>query len=153
MFLKTKEQKYYILTLSQNNIKLYQATPYTIEEIKLNDVPNNLDDFLSSDEFERSLQARSSTSKSNSKIFYSSGDKKADTKKNQLLRYFNKVNDGVIEALHEQDKPLILVGVEYLMAIYKKANKYSNLVDGIKGNADKMSIEELHQATLKVNLD
>ena len=51
------------------------------------------------------------------------------------------------EFLQGEQAPLVLAGVEYLLPIYKEANRYPNLIDMvIKGNPDLLSADELHKS-------
>ena len=66
--------------------------------------------------------------------FHGAGSGSASAK-DDLLRYFRLVEDGLTEFLKGDRVPLVLAGVEYLLPIYKEANTYPNLIDMvIKGN-------------------
>ncbi|MCX7596992.1 MAG: hypothetical protein N2235_25250 [Fischerella sp.] len=148
MSLLTGDGVFYILALSQNLVRLFQATRFSIREIELEDVPTSIAEALRYDDPEKSLQFHTRTPQSVSgdraAIFHGHGAGNDDEKEN-ILRYFRKVNDGLQELLKNQNSPLILAGVDYLLPIYKQANSYSNLIDeGITGNPDQLKAEELH---------
>ena len=74
-----------------------------------------------------------------------------DDEKDNILRYFRKVNGALQELLKNQRSPLVLAGVEYLFPIYKEANNYPQLLDeGITGNPDELKAEELHEQAWKI---
>lgn len=52
-----------------------------------------------------------------------------ESAKNELLRYFRLVSDGLTEFLNGDRVPFVLAGVEYSLPIYKEANTYPNLID------------------------
>jgi hypothetical protein len=52
----------------------------------------------------------------------------------------------LVELLGGERIPLVLAGVGYLHAIYRKANTYPHLAGGgIEGNPEELSAEELHE--------
>jgi hypothetical protein len=111
-------------------------------EIELEGVPKNLAEALQYDDFGKEMQFHGGASGGTS-IFYSSDSFDA---KNDILRYFRQINKGLHELLRDQKAPLLLAGVEYLFPIYREANSYPYLLEeGIEGNPDRMSAEELHR--------
>jgi Bacterial archaeo-eukaryotic release factor family 7 len=148
MSLLTGDGQFYILALSQNLVRLYQATRYSVKEIELEDVPTSIAEALQYDDPEKSLQFHTGTPQggggSRAAIFHGQGAGNDDAKEN-ILRYFRKVNEGLQELLKNQKCPLVLAGVDYLLPIYKQANSYANLIDeDITGNPDQLKPEELH---------
>lgn len=135
--------KFYILALSQNSVRLFQATPDTVSEVALN-FPASLEEALWMDEPERYLNLHSgSTSTGAGGIFHGHGIDE-DEKKN-ILRFFQSVNEGLNALLEEKTVPLILAGVDYLLPIYREASTYQNvLADGIAGNPDREDPSKLH---------
>jgi len=66
--------------------------------------------------------------------------------KGTLLRYFQKLDKGVQELLANEQAPLVLAAVDYLLPIYQEANSYPYLVqEGIEGNPDELGEKELHE--------
>jgi hypothetical protein len=133
-----------VLALSQNQVRLFQGTRYHLDEIELTDVPTNIAAALQYDDPEKSLQVRTGSSQSNSGIFHGQGAGNEDHK-NDLLSYFRQINNGLESFLKNQQTPLILAGVDYLLPIYHEANTYAHLLpNGITGNPETLSLEELH---------
>ncbi|MBD0390536.1 MAG: hypothetical protein ICV54_29560, partial [Nostoc sp. C3-bin3] len=148
MSLLTGDGQFYILALSQNLVRLFQATRFSIREIELEDVPTSIAEALRYDDPEKSLQFHTGTpqggSGSRAAIFHGHGAGN-DEQKDNILRYFRQVNDGLQELLENHKSPLVLAGVDYLLPIYRQANSYSYLIDeGITGNPDQLKAEELH---------
>lgn len=136
--------EFYILALSLNNIRLFQATPDTMHAVEL-DFPTSMDEALWMDEPERYLNLHSgSVSTREGAIFHGHGIDE-DAKKN-ILRFFQSVNEGLNTLLKDKTVPLILAGVDYLLPIYREANTYRNvLADGIAGNPDREDLKDLHE--------
>jgi hypothetical protein len=70
----------------------------------------------------------------------------ANEKRQNILRYFQKVNRSLGGMLKAEHAPLVLAGVEHLLPIYREANSYPHLMDqGITGNPEMLSVRELHE--------
>lgn len=143
--------QFYLLALSQNQIRLFQGTRYSVSEIELTDMPTSLAEALKYDDPEKNLQFHTETSQvgasqgDRAAMFHGHGAGKEDHKTN-LLRYFRKVNDGLQSYLEQQQAPLVLAGVDYLLPIYQEANTYAHLLpEGITGNPEELKPEELHE--------
>jgi hypothetical protein len=142
--------RFYVLALSQNEIRLLQGTRYSVSELDLEDVPESLAEALKWDDPEKRLQWHTQTGDrtdgERAAIFHGHGVASADDPKNYILRYFHQVDEGLRDLLRDEEAPLVLAAVDYLLPIYKKANSYPHLVDeGIEGNPEEMSAEELHE--------
>jgi hypothetical protein len=139
--------RFYILAISQNEVKLLQGTRYRVRVIDLRGVPHSLAEALKYDEFESQLQFHTQTPGGPGKraaIFHGHGVGIDDTKDN-ILRYCQQVDRGLHDILKDERAPLLFAGVDYLLPIYKSANTYPALMDkGIEGNPERMSEEELH---------
>ena len=146
----SKDERFSILALSQNEVRLLQATHYSVRKVDLPAVvPRGLAEALTYDEPENELQYHSSSSGVRGKggrratIFHGQGvgtdDSRAD-----LLRYFQRVDRGLHELLRDEQAPLVLACVESLFPLYREVNTYPHLLDqGVPGNPDKLSAETL----------
>lgn len=161
--LLTGDGQFYLLALSQNQVRLFQGSRYRVSEIELEDMPTSLAEALRYDDPEKSLQFHTGTPQSgigNSPQGNASQDRAAifhghgageDDQKDNILRYFRQVNKGLQELLNERRSPLILAGVEYLFPIYKEANTHPNLLDGgVSGNPEHLKPEELHEQAWQI---
>jgi hypothetical protein len=147
--LLTGDGQFYILALSQDQIRLLQGTRDTIRELELEDVPESLAEALRYDDFEKPRKfytnAMPMRNSGQGGLFHGHTAVKED-EKNILWRYFQQVDRGLNDLLQNQKAPLVLAGVEYLFPIYREASSYQHLVeDGIKGNPEELSDKELHQ--------
>jgi hypothetical protein len=74
-----------------------------------------------------------------------------DDEKETLLRYFQQVDSGLSELLADEQAPLVLAGVDYLLPIYRQASSYPHIIDGvITGNPDNLTAAELHTQAQKI---
>lgn len=134
--------RFYILALSQNAIRLFEATRSSVAELPL-DVPQRLDDTLRPGQATSSLQAHSPMA-TGTTVFHGQGGGGEELKEN-LLRFFRRIDRGVQPVLLGDTAPLVLGGVDYLLPIYREASRYPHLLpQGIAGNPEVLRSEELH---------
>jgi len=155
--LLTGDGRFYVLALSQDEVRLLQGTRYSVSEVSLKNVPQGLAEALKWDELERHTQFHTSTVTPQGEsarravrggrpaIFHGHGVDSAAEHKEHVLRYFRRVGQGVREILAGEQSPLVLAAVDYLHPIYRDANAYPHLVEsGIQGNPEELDAEELH---------
>ena len=146
--------RFYVLALSQNEVRLLGASRYSADEIELgDDVPESLADALKFDDPEKQLQFHTGSSGGegggSTAVFHGHGAE--DDSKDDILRYFRKIDRGLRDVLKGQEAPLVLAGVDYLLPIYREANTYPELVEeGTTGNPEDLSVEELHERAWKI---
>ena len=138
--------RYFVLALSQNKIRLLQSTHYSVSELDVADVPENLAETLRDDDSWKDLHMHSALSGKGKLSAITHGDE-VDSKEN-IRRYFRRIDKGLHELLRDERAPLVLAGVDYLHPIYKEVNSYPHLMDeGIAGNPERLSAGELHELT------
>ncbi len=146
--LLTKEGSFYILAMSQKDVRLYKADLESIVEINQGEFPKSLKEFLKYDDLERQLQMRSSTG--DTVMFHGHGGGSDDAKKN-IVRFIKAVETGVTGFLNNSEDPLILAGVESVISTYRVHNRYKYILDKeIRGNPDIIKDSILHQKALKI---
>lgn len=156
--LVNKNGRYFILALSQDNIRLIEATQFSARELHVENIPDNLDQALMYDEFAQTSQFRTFTSHGGSRhpapeggIFHGQGSPDIDKIYLDILQYFHQVDKGIFDRLKDEDAPLVLAGVEYLMPLYHQANSYQHLLaDGMAGNPKMLKPEELQTLTWEI---
>lgn len=139
--------QFYILALSQNGVRLLLGTRYSVAELDLDDVPGSLAETLRHDDQGQPVQLHPRTDGGGQRgaIFFGHGAGSEEDKKN-IVRYFRQIDDGLHEILRDEQAPLVLAGVDYLLPLYREANRYRHLLDrGITGNPEEITAEELHR--------
>lgn len=141
--------RFYVLALSQNEVRLLEGTRDRVQEVALGDVPKSLAEALKYDEFESQLQYHTGTGRRTDRglrgAYFHGHGVGTDDEKTSILRFFQQINDGMEEILDAEQTPLVLAGVDYLHGIYRQANHYGALVDeGVTGNPEQLSAAELH---------
>lgn len=146
--LLTSNGRFYILALSQKEIRLLAATQTSVKEVDLPaSVPRSLAAAMKYDESENALEYHSSASGGTRGkggrqpiIFHGQGVGTDDEKTN-ILRYFQQIDRGLYEIFHDETVPLVLAGVEFLLPIYHEANTYPHLLpQGVLGNPDQLKV-------------
>lgn len=141
---------YYILTLSENQTRIFESTRFSIQEIEVEGVPMSMAEALAADDRESQLQLHTGASAavgvSKGAIFHGSGDEAGmELQKSNLKRYFDKVDAPLRDWLVEAPAPLLIMGVDYLLPIYRQANQYGELLDAeVHGNFDRATPEDIH---------
>lgn len=144
--------QFYILALSLNEIRLFLGDRDTVNKVDLPDVPKSMQEALWMDDPEKHLDFHTgtknpSTSGGRPAIFHGQGVQADEQDKENILRYFQLVDNGLSNLLSGITIPIVLAGVDYLLPIYRQANTYPNLLDeGLEGNPDELDEKELHKS-------
>lgn len=151
----TGNGQFYILALSQGNVRLLQATRYVVDEVALPpEVPTSIDEALAYDETEKQLQFHTNVSLGQGgaqTAQYHGQGTPDDQHRLRLLRYFLEVDRGVRQVLADEQAPLVLAGVDYLLPLYHERNTFANLVNqGIHGNPDHLKPQDLHEQAWEI---
>lgn len=144
---------FYILALSLNRVRLFQATRDTIQEIELPEMPKNMDEALMIEDQEKHLGFQTMTDNSTGgmgagerpAIHYGQGEE--NDKKEKILRYFQEVDNGLSSVLQDEGIPMVVAAVDYLIAIYQQVSSYRNLLsDGVTGSPGRQDLNELRSS-------
>ncbi len=158
LHLINNDGRFYLLALSQKDVRFFQGTRSSINEVMVENMPKSLDEALQKDETAQEGQFRIATSRggtSNSFTqpgsFHGQGSPDRDKHQEDILQFFNLIDAALHKKLRDQKAPLVLAGVEYLHPIYQSANTYSHLVEeGITGNPENLKPEELHNQAWQI---
>lgn len=142
--LLTNDRPFYILALSQNEVRLLHATHYSVVDRALPaSVPTSLAHVLQEHDAAHAVEYHSSASGAaigkggrRPVVFHGQGAG-SDDEKRRLLHYFQKIDRGLHEILHNETAPLVLASAEFLWPLYRQANTYPHLLPaGVAGNPD-----------------
>jgi len=149
----TGDGRFYVLALSQNDVRLLLCTKYSVSEIELKGVPRSLDEALRYDETEKPLQLHAHSAGGGGRqgaTFHGHGVG-IDYAKDRILRFFQVVDRGLQNILREERAPLIIAGVDYLVPIFKQASSYPRVVDqAVSGNPEEVPTDDLHKRALEI---
>ena len=117
---------YYLLELSQDHVKLYEASRYHFKDMHLEDVaPRQLEEAVGFDFEQNNLQFRSGQS-AHGATFHGQGAGKEDFKV-EMLEYFRMLDKGVQKLISDPKAPLVLSCTQRLYALYAEVNTHNNL--------------------------
>jgi hypothetical protein len=137
---------FYILALSQNQVRLLEGTRHTVDEIDLENVPETLSETFPDGFAEKELQFHTGTpsGSGNRPAMFHGHDIGSDIK-NRIRQWFRTIDKEVGGLLSDTQAPLVLAGVDTLFPLYKEVNTYPHLMEeGIPGNPERMKPEDLH---------
>lgn len=139
--------RFYVLALSQNDVRMFECSRASVQEIELKNIPHSLAEAMQYDDPQRQLQQHSNTLPgTNSKaaaLFNGQGTGQDDQKVN-ILRYCRLIDQGLQSLLRNKKAPLVMMGVDFLLSIYREANTYAYLADEIiPGNPEELSGEDI----------
>ena len=157
-FVTELDTTYYVLAVGLEKTKLFQATPFNIEDVTPESLPQSIEEMLQYEDPERQLQFHTGTAEGKgirSAMFHGHGVGMDDAqKKGEVLRYFQMVNREVSNVLASKSEPLVLAGQEDLVSLYRQANSYLHLADkAITKDAETLHDEDIHKLSLPMVQD
>lgn len=145
------DARLYILSLTQESARLFEATQTSIREIALTEVaPLEIDGIERPHQYHSHIAGVSGKGSNGTAIYHGHGGPE-DRAKKDALRFFQLVDREVTQNLRGQNAPLVLACVGYLAPLYESANSYRYLIKGkIPGSPDRWEEEELRDLAWKL---
>lgn len=146
-----EDRQYFVLALSHKNVRLYEGNRYHLKQLHLKNFPTDMKQALNIDEYPDWLETHS--------VALAGGGKKGSegihgqynihqTDKDMLLEFFRLIDHSLHVILRDTKKPLLIIGVEYLLPIYRQANTSPYLVKGgVTGSFEKLGLKTIHDKT------
>lgn len=151
--------RFYILALSQNRVRLFQGTHYSINEVHSADIPKDIAEAVlayETDEQYTSVYTGNRTADGRQDgIQFGQGRQSGDDRSAvdaKVREFFHAVDEGVAGVLEDETAPLLLAGVRHYLPLYREANAYAHLVEDeiVAGNQDHTTPKELHAKAWKI---
>ncbi|HYQ84063.1 MAG TPA: hypothetical protein VEP28_08690, partial [Rubrobacter sp.] len=143
---------FYVLCLTKRDIRLVSCHRFDCQEVDLGEMPSSFTEVMGVlTRQESQFQGRSSSnSLARTAIFQGHGGAEDDLKA-ELLKYFNLVDNNLNRQDIDRQAPFVLAGVEYLLPRFKAATSLPNVLEeGLTGNPEGLSAEELHAAAWEI---
>jgi hypothetical protein len=140
-------QRFYVLALSQHQVRLLEGTPHGVREVELAEAPRSLREALEYDELEKELglHIAGRGGPGARAVFHGHGIG-GEVDKALLERFLRRVDDGLRQVLPTGTAPLVLAGVGYEQAMFRQLTRYPHvLAEGIGGNPEQLAPADLHQ--------
>jgi len=143
----SRGERFYVLALSENEVGLLWGSRFRVGEVELGpDVPTSIAEALWFEDPERQLQFHQSGRSGTGRVtatFHGHGGGKDDP--GERLERFLRAVDGGVRHLITPGAPVLLAGVERVIAGYRKITRLEDVVEvGVEGNPDRLTPETLH---------
>lgn len=148
-----REKAFYILALSQKNVRLLKCTSRTSEEVALpNGTATSYDAYMNSVKPDHVSQRGGATGQGGGGGTRGMTTGTTETRDNQneyLTHFFKQVDHGLNECLRGKTEPVVLVGVDYEIAMYRTLNKYPHLAEeAVEGAPNSLKAGDMHARAL-----
>jgi hypothetical protein len=141
------DTRFYILALSQNEVRLLEGNRHDVQELAPKGLPKNIVNALQKVE---PMQSRAGNlhDDRHDQLGHGSGQ---ELVRQRLERYFRELDGNLLNLIGGDQAPLVLAGVERNVAIYRGVSSYKKIADGfIDANPELLSNKQLHAEALKI---
>ncbi|HZY82789.1 MAG TPA: hypothetical protein VFE50_24885 [Cyclobacteriaceae bacterium] len=138
---------FYVLLLSKKQAKLFRGDQSGFGEIKVNEMPNGVSDVVHIEEKEgQNLFRTGSSGGGSGAAYHGTGSTAPDDKQNTFM-YLKEVDRTLWkEVLNKEKAPLILGGVDYIVAMYRDLSQYKNITEeSLSGNLDNEELQKIYK--------
>ncbi len=146
------EELFYVLALSQNSVRLFEGTKFSVKEIELTGLPRNVSAAAANDEPEKQVRFHTGAAGGGERgaLISGHGSEVEDGKEN-IMKFFRQIDKGLHNFRKGERAPLILACVDYLYPLYKEINTCPALLEKrISGNPEAMSPDNLHRQAWQI---
>lgn len=122
---------FHVLVPDQNEVRFFEGGPRGLEAVTLDTLPDNLEEALGNEEFQKNLQAHSVRSHGEGggpAQFHGHGGPK-DEQQDQARRFYRTLDAAVCQHLNAATPPLLIVATPEQFALYREISRYANIVD------------------------
>ncbi len=148
------DASFYVLELTQKQVRLYEGTRWYFKDITPSDLPRNLNEALPYENPEKQLQFHTGagynagTGKRDA-IYHGQGA--ADNRKKWIPRFCERVAGVIENHLAADNKALVLAGVEEVLSTFRHLSHYPCIHDrDVRGNPEYFEKGELHRKACAV---
>lgn len=148
-----RDEAFLILALSQNDVRLLRCTRTAAEQVSLPEgVATSFDAYMNTAKPDHVSDNRASpgpSSGGSKGVLFGTTTERED-KGEYLAHFYKQVDRGLNEALRQAKDPVVLVGVEYQLSLYRSLSAYPKLVDeGVHGAPNGLKSGEMHARAIK----
>jgi hypothetical protein len=141
------DTRFYILAISQNQVRLLEGNRHEIHEIAPKGLPTSLADALQK-VAAAELRPQNLHDDRNDQLGHGTGLEHVN---HRLERYFHEIDTNLMNLIGGDQAPLVLAGVERNVGLYRQVSSYKRIPDGfIDGNPEQMSAKQLHAQALAI---
>ncbi len=132
--------RFFLLTLNLEDLHLYEGDREGLRNLPTpQPLPRRMEEVVGSD-------VEETTSGHHGQSIHHGQGEGVDDRKEEILTYFREVDHRVVEALEGEQAPLVLAGLDHLVALYRQVNHYTHLYsESISGNPQYEPRPDLHK--------
>ena len=150
--LQEEQRHFYVLALSQNHVRLLRCTNHSSEDVPLPPkTPSSIEEWLNTRTPTSSPdrgQNKAREAGASEGTFTSTHDR--DRFDPHIANFFHQVSAGVSQVLRNEIAPLILVGVDFEISMYRNINSYPHLAaEHVEGSPESLKGGEMHARALR----
>jgi len=143
----TDAERFYLLALSQNDVRFFEGDADGLRVVPLPGAPKNLEDAIDIEDAEHGRRFHSGMAGEAGKrtaLHHGQGGK-PETIKENLREFLRRLAPIVEQQLNGQSAPLVLATVEATVPLWREVSHYKFLLDDfIAGNPDHLTPAQLH---------
>jgi hypothetical protein len=141
------DTRFYILAISQNQVRLLEGNRHEIHEIAPKGLPKSLVDALQK-VAAADVRPGSLHEDRYDQLGHGTGLEHVN---HRLERYFHEIDTNLLNLIGGDQAPLVLAGVERNVGLYRQVSSYKKIPAGfIDGNPELMSAKQLHAQALSI---
>jgi hypothetical protein len=150
----TSYRDFNVLTLRQDEIKLYKCNQYDIQEINTPGIEELVEDYIPISELDREASSPKGAASSGAGSGMHGYNEISKTQKNDISNYLRNIDKEVNKILKDEKNPLIIYSVDYIYPMYKEVSSYGNILDEfIKGSPIEANSDEIHSKAMDIFRD
>lgn len=141
-----------VLALSLNDVRLLRCTLDSSEQVPLTGALTSFDAYMNSAKPDHVLENRSSAgpSSGSSKGVTGSTGTESEDRGEYVAHYFRQLDRALNNALRETSEPVVLVGVEFELSLYRSISTYPRLLgEGVHGAPNGLKGGEMHARAIE----
>jgi hypothetical protein len=145
--------QFFVLAISRNQTRVLKATSRGYERIELPGLPTSMERALNLQTADRGEQVHSGMRGDLGKeaaVFHGQGGHR-DSVKDEFSEYSRLVDVSLAPLFRQTPWPLILAGVDYEVAIFRRVSEYAHITeDALHGTYDYLSDQTLYEHALPI---
>lgn len=149
--LMTTKEYFYLLVISKKQAKLFKADTFGMEYVDVPNLPQGMEEGLGYDKEVATTFRTGGRGGTGGANFHGAGGGNNNDDKAELAMYLETVDDVIWkEVLHNENVPLLLAGVEYLIPIYRSVSDYKHVYeDALTGSHERDDMMALYELAME----
>lgn len=138
--------RFVVLTLSQDEIRLFRGTRFALEQVKLDGLPLAAWQTMPRPHLPRPHAFLADRGGVGNQAVFHGTSAAAEARKARILHHLRGAEQALRQVLRGEEVPLVLAGVRQLQARYRQVNTYPHLLtDAVDGSPRGISLDQLHK--------